>query len=298
MGIYSTRSATGSRRTDGQVPGGAPRDVSEFNRVEKELLSLLRQKEEEIQAQSGRFRAREMEAAGKLAGGVAHEFNNQLTVIYACVDLYLRGLSRDDTLRQSLLRIRKSAQVCADLTRQLLLFGGKIPLFKAPTDLNQVVVRLMQVLPYLMGARSARADAAVRFELETSPHLGVVNADAATIERAIINLVLNAREAMPGGGTLTIRTQDVSRRDRAGDAAPGRFACLSVSDTGAGIDEADMPHIFEPFFTTRGQGRGAGLGLSEAYGIIRAHNGWIEADSAPGQGSTFRFYLPALPPQA
>ena len=210
-----------------------------------------------------------------------------MTVIYVCVDLYLARLSKDNPLRRALLKIRNSAQVSANLTRQMLLFGRKSPLFKIHLDLNRNLEELEEMLLRLVGEEIA-------IRLDACPDLWPVNADASNIEQVIINLAINARDAMPEGGAITIETKNVYMEHPGQSGHAPRFVCLSVADTGAGIDEADLPHIFEPFFTTKEQGEGAGLGLSVAYGIVQAHNGWIEVDSAPGQGSTFRFFLPAL----
>ncbi len=279
----------------------ALRDIS-GHRKEEERLNPPGQGEDELQSQAGWLQAGKMEAVGRLAGGMAHELNNQLTVICACTDLFLPGLSMDNPLHRALSRIRNSALICANLTRQMLLFSCRLPLFKVPTDLNQRVDEIGKMLP--RPRRDAPAKASVDrawlggnidIRLETCPHLWKVNADTAALDQAIANLVLNARDAMPNGGALTIKTENVAagRPGQAG-VVPGRFVCLSVSDTGAGIDEANRSRIFEPFYTTKRPGQGTGLGLPVAYGIIRAHGGWIEVDSAPGHGSTFRINLPAL----
>jgi PAS domain S-box-containing protein len=265
----------------------APRAVPEGDLREERLVPPERG-EDELQAQSGRFQVEKIDAVGRLAGGVAHELNNQLTVIYASVDIFLPGLSRDDPLRRALSRIRDSALICANLTRQLLFFGCRFPLFRVPMDLNQRVAEIEEILPRLPGG-------SIDIRLETSPHLWMVNADAAALDQVISNLLSNAREAMPDGGVLTVRTENVSvvRPGQTG-GAPGRFVRLSVSDTGTGIEENDRSHIFEPFYTTKQPDKGIGLGLPVAYGIVRAHDGWIEVDSAPGRGSTFRINLPAV----
>jgi PAS domain S-box-containing protein len=265
----------------------APRDIPE-RELKEEMIVPPGRGEDELQAQAGRFQVDKIDAVGRLAGGMAHELNNQLTVIYACVDLFLPGLSRDNPLHRALSRIRNSALICANLTRQLLLFSCRFPLFKVPIDLNQRVEELGKMLPRLLGG-------SIDIRLETSPHLWMVNADIVALDQAIANLVLNARDAMPDGGILTIRTENLSAvRPGQEGVVPGRFACLSVSDTGAGIEESDQSRIFEPFYTTKRPGKGIGLGLPVAYGIVRAHDGWIEVDSAPGRGSTFRINLPAL----
>ena len=244
-----------------------------------------------IYAQAGGFQDPKMEAVSRLAGGMAHELNNQLMVICACIDIHMPGLFREESLRRALSRIRNSARICADLIRQLLLFSCQSPLFKVPTDLNQRVIRMGKILPRLLGGNIA-------IRLEISPLLWQVSADTTALNRAIGNLVLNARDAMPEGGTLTLKTENVCV-DRSGATAlaAGRFVCLTVTDTGAGIDEANLSRIFEPFFTTKEPGKGIGLGLSVTYGVIKAHDGWIEVDSAPGRGSAFRLNIPALPPE-
>ncbi|MGD0152742.1 MAG: ATP-binding protein [Thermacetogeniaceae bacterium] len=263
-------------------------DISERKRTEQVLLTALREAEGALQARADLFQAQKMEAVGQLAGGVAHQLNNQLMVIYACVDLYLSRLTRDDLLRRLLLRIRNSARISANLTRQLLIFGGRNPLFKTPTNLNNNAEELKNILVRLQGEQ-------ITIELQTSPDLWLVKADTSNIDQAITNLVLNACDAMPGGGAITIKTANVyADRDEQQRAIPGRYVCLSVSDTGVGIDKENLPHIFEPFFTTKEPDKGVGLGLSVAYGIIQAHNGWIEVDSTPGLGSTVRLYLPAM----
>lgn len=238
------------------------------------------------------FHAQKMEAAGQLAGGMAHELNNQLTIVHACVDLCLARLHSEDPIRREILKIQKSARDSAKLTRQLLLFGGNNLHHKLPTALNQSVEELQETMQHMLGAE-------ISVKLDTCPDLWLVDADASSIEQVIVNLVINARDAMPDGGAITIKTENtyMSHTGRPG-LAPGRYACLSVTDEGAGIDTANLSHIFEPFFTTKAPGKGTGLGLSVAYGIIQSHDGWIEVDSIPGQGSTFRIYLPALMAEA
>jgi two-component system cell cycle sensor histidine kinase/response regulator CckA len=266
----------------------APRVVPESD-LKDEPLVLPERKADELQAESGRFQVEKIDAVGRLAGGIAHELNNQLTVIYASVDLFLPGLSGDNPLHRALSRIRNSALICANLIRQLLFFGCRFPLYKVPTDLNQRVDEIGKFMPRLPDRR-------IDVRLETSPHLWMVNADAAALDQVIANLVLNARDAMPDGGVLTVRTENKSAvRPSQTGVAPGRFVCLSVSDTGTGIEENDRSHIFEPFYTTKQPDKGIGLGLPVAYGIVRAHDGWIEVDSSPGRGSTFRINLPAMP---
>lgn len=238
--------------------------------------------------------AQKMEAVGRLAGGIAHALNNQLTVIQASVDLQLPHISRCSPLYRSFLKIRKAAWNSANLARQLMLFGQKHPQFRVILDLNGCLQELREMLERLCGE-----NVVIRFEL--SGDLRPIMADAANIDQVIINLVLNARDAMPEGGTITIRTENVripvpspygqntvEKKD---------FVCLSVSDTGTGIEENMISCIFEPFFTTKEPGDGAGLGLSVAYGIVKAHGGWINVRTKVGSGTIFEVLLPALDPE-
>lgn len=241
------------------------------------------------------FHAQKMDAVGQLAGGVAHALNNQLTIIQACVDLQTRRLPKSDPLYHALLKIRKAAWRAANLAHQLMLFGRKHPQFRVVLDLNSTVEELREMLEKLIGE-----DITIRFEL--SGDLRPIMADAANIEQVIINLVLNAWDAMPGGGTITIKTENVQIAEPCSPEqnAPREreFVCLTVSDTGTGMDGEVMSRIFEPFFTTKEPGKGTGLGLSVAYGIIKAHDGWINVKSKVGSGTTFEVLLPALDPEA
>lgn len=241
------------------------------------------------------FHAQKMEAVGQLAGGVAHALNNQLTIIQACVDLQTSRLPKSNSLYRTLLKIRKAAWRSANLARQLMLFGRKHPQFRVVLDLNSNLEELREMLERLIGE-----DITIRFEL--SGDLRPIMADAANIEQVIINLVLNAWDAMPGGGTITIKTENVQIEEPCSpeENAPREreFVCLTVSDTGTGMDGEVMSRIFEPFFTTKEPGKGTGLGLSVAYGIVKAHDGWINVKSKVGSGTTFEVLLPALDPEA
>jgi signal transduction histidine kinase len=296
MGVYYAQASIGLCRLDEWGQGDMPWQVHEgtgfgnwrspeqLREYVQELIAV----NQGFQSKVARLQDEKMETVSRLAGGMAHELNNQLMVIYACVDLFLPGLSRGDSLYRVLLKIRNSAQICANLIRQLLLYGCQLPLFKVPTDLNHRVDELGGMLPRLLGENIA-------IVLEKSSPLWKVNVDTTALDQALFNLVLNARDAMPEGGTLTIKTENVyTVRDRQAGAAPGKFACLSVSDTGDGIDKVSLSRIFEPFFTTKRPDKGIGLGLSVAYGVIQAHDGWIEVESAPGLGSTFKLNIPAV----
>ncbi|HEV8438353.1 MAG TPA: GAF domain-containing protein [Methylomirabilota bacterium] len=233
--------------------------------------------------------SQKMDAVGRLAGGVAHDFNNLLTVILGRSELLLARYRADDRTRQQIDLIRTTAQQAAALTAQLLAFSRKQVVAPRRLDLNEVVTRMEQLLRRLIGE-----DLALRIIL--GPSLGHVKVDPGQMDQVIMNLVVNARDAMPRGGHLTIETANVAI-----DAAyaqqhlgvePGPYVVLSVSDTGCGMDRDTMSHIFEPFFTTKGPGKGTGLGLATVYGIVQQSGGRIAVYSEPGIGTTFRVYLP------
>lgn len=243
------------------------------------------------------LQSQKMEAVGQLAGGIAHDLNNQLTVIQASVDLNMEALlAENNSLSKAFTRIRIATEKSANLIRQLLLFGRKHPQFKVLVDLNVNVAELQEMLERLIGE-----DVAICHDL--APDLWAVRADATNIEQVVINLAINARDAMPDGGIIVIKTENVLVDQAVAPhlrSSSRRFICLSVSDTGTGIEKQQLPHIFEPFFTTKEAGKGTGLGLSVAYGIVEAHGGWIDVESVPGAGSKFKIYLPAqvLPDEA
>jgi PAS domain S-box-containing protein len=235
--------------------------------------------------------SQKMEAVGRLAGGIAHDFNNLMTVVLGRSDLLLRRLRPEDPMRRDIELFRKTAMRATELTRQLLAFSRKQVLQPKVLDLNAVVENMESMLRRLIGE-----DVALRTDL--APALGRVKADPGQIEQVIVNLVVNARDAMPQGGKLTIETTEVELTE--GDAQqhaglrPGPTVVLAVSDTGTGMDEATRARIFEPFFTTKEQGKGTGLGLSTVYGIVQQSDGGISVHSAAGRGTTFRIYLPRV----
>ncbi len=234
------------------------------------------------------LQSQKMEAVGQLAGGIAHDLNNQLTVIQASVDLDMDLAPESSSFSKAFKRIRLATEKSANLIRQLLLFGRKHPQFKATFDLNLSVREIQEMLERLIGEKAT-------IRLDLVPDLWLVYADATNIEQVIINLTMNARDAMTKGGVITIRTENVEFDQSTASQArgyTGSFVCLSVNDTGVGIEKQSLPHIFEPFYTTKDVGKGTGLGLSVAYGIVEAHGGWIDVESVPGAGSTFRIYLP------
>jgi PAS domain S-box-containing protein len=255
------------------------KDISERKQAEQERTHL----EEQLR------QAQKMEAVGRLAGGVAHDFNNILMVINGYVQLVLRRLSPRHPLRQNLNEIRKAGERAASLTGQLLAFSRRQFLVPRILDLNKVVADTKEMLRRVIGED-------VELVIRQGCKLAKVLADPGQIAQVLVNLAVNARDAMPGGGRLTIETGNVDLREaETGDlpgAAPGPYVMLAVSDTGVGMSKELMEHMFEPFFTTRERGKGTGLGLSTVYGIVKQSGGYVRAQSEPGQGSAFRIYLP------
>jgi signal transduction histidine kinase/CheY-like chemotaxis protein len=235
--------------------------------------------------------AQKMESLGLLAGGVAHDFNNLLTVINGYSDIVFRGLAEGDTLRPQVDQIRIAGARAADLTQQLLGFSRKQTIRPRQLDLNQVVVESENMLRRLLGED-------IELETRLSPELGRVMADLGQIHQILMNLVVNARDAMPNGGRLILGTANVEIYSdyvkEHSDATAGSFVLLAVTDNGTGIDEEAGKHIFEPFYTTKGPARGSGLGLATVHGIVKQSQGWISVETAMGKGTTFRIYLPRI----
>jgi two-component system cell cycle sensor histidine kinase/response regulator CckA len=235
------------------------------------------------------FQAQKMEAVQALVAGMVHDFNNSMTTIIAHSSFILSHLGQQDPLRKRLEYIKKAGEQATALAQQALAASQGQELEANPVDLNAVAGDMLEVIRRLAGEGTE-----VIGELE--PGLGRVKADRGQIEQAVMNLAVNAHEAMPEGGTLTIRTEAVALdQERCKDipgAYPGTFICLSVADTGVGLDEETRRHVFEPFFSTKQ--KGMGLGLTIAGSIVRQWDGWLDVQSAPGQGSTFRIYLPAM----
>ena len=230
-----------------------------------------------------------MEAIGLLAGGIAHDFNNLLGVISGYAELLSERTATDGKLHGSVEQIQKAASRASSLTRQLLVFSRQQVLETKVLDLNLIVADMARMLPRLLCE-----DIQVQVALE--PVAGAVKADQGQIEQVIMNLAVNARDAMPGGGTLEIRTRraayDVELAQKYPSMAPGEYVALVVSDTGMGMDKRVQAHIFEPFFTTKERGRGTGLGLATVYGFVKQIGGYIWVESEPGHGSIFAIYLP------
>jgi two-component system cell cycle sensor histidine kinase/response regulator CckA len=275
--FWNSLSISPVRNADGRLTHfiGVQTDVTERRRLEMHLRQ-----------------AQKMEAVGRLAGGVAHDFNNLLTVINGYTDLLLERLERDDPMRVLLTEVHKAGERAGTLTRQLLVFSRQSVLEPKVLDINGVVADTERMLGRLIGED-------VRLTTALEPNLPPVKADPVQLQQALINLVVNARDAMPQGGRLSIETRDVDllpdqQCHCAPDCKPGRYSVLAVSDTGVGMDEATKARIFEPFFTTKEVGKGTGLGLAMVYGFVRSSGGHVGVCSEPGQGTTFQLYFPQV----
>jgi hypothetical protein len=233
--------------------------------------------------------SQKLEAVGRLAGGVAHEFNNLLTVILGYSQLLLNRIDREHPMHAGLDQIRESAGKAGILTRQLMAFSRRESLQPGILDLNNVVAGMEKMLRRLIGDR-------IELVTKLSPAVGVVRADPSQIDQVLVNLILNAREAMPEGGMVTLETaaMEVSGQDPEA-RRPGSYAMVAVTDIGEGIGEESRSHLFEPFYSTREQREGVGLGLSVVYGVIEQHGGFVRVTSEPGKGARFEVYLPHIP---
>ena len=234
--------------------------------------------------------SRRMEAVGRLAGGIAHDFNNLLTIIKGYVELATNRNVRQPELRSDLQHIGDASERASTLVRQLLAFSRKQVLKPKVLDLNSIVLNLDKLLRRLLAE-------VIDMKTMVGKDVGAVKADPSQIEQVIMNLVVNARDAMPNGGRLLIETANVEldaayAQDHA-TVRPGRYVMLAVTDTGIGMDADTVAHIFEPFYTTKGSGSGTGLGLSTVYGIVKQSGGYIWVYSEPGKGTTFKVYLAA-----
>jgi two-component system, cell cycle sensor histidine kinase and response regulator CckA len=280
------------KRKDGRViivrlSGCAASSTDEPEEVVLELIAEditdRRQLEEQLR------QAQKMDAVGRLAGGVAHDFNNLLMVINGYTEVLLEQLEKGSDMHHKVQSIQQAADRAATLTRQLLAFSRKQLLELKVIDVNSVIGDMERLLRPLIGEN-------IELVTRLSTQTGHTRADAGQLEQVIMNLVVNAKDAMPDGGKLTVQSSDVTVRHDSEHRfiQPGRYAVISVADTGHGMDAETQSRIFEPFFTTKEKGKGTGLGLSTVYGIVKQSNGYVFAQSEPGAGTTFYVYLPRV----
>jgi two-component system cell cycle sensor histidine kinase/response regulator CckA len=277
--LESTRSPVRNHRGEIEKIVIVSRDISERKQAEE----LLRRRDEQLR------QAQKMEAVGRLSGGIAHDFNNLLGVIIGYSESIEQHLAPNDPLRKSAEEIRKAGERAASLTHQLLAFSRQRVLQPQILDLNALVSDMGKMLRRVIG---------MHIELTTNlaTELDRVKAEQSQIEQVIVNLVVNARDAMPEGGKLLIETSNFEVNETFASSfpflQPGPYVLLTVTDTGIGMDDDTRRHIFEPFFTTKGPGKGTGLGLATVYGVVKQSGGGVIVDSAPGRGSTFKIFLP------
>lgn len=255
------------------------------------ILAVARDITERLRFEEQLRQSQKMEAVGQLAGGVAHNFNNMLTAIIGYSELAMESLEPDHSARPDLRSVINSAQRIAALTQQLLAFSRPQPANPQMLDLNQVILKLVPIIRQALGET-------IEVVTELAPNLGQIRADSGQMEQALLNLCLNARDAMPNGGLLTIETSQViltpAEALRLGEVSAGEYVFLRLTDTGVGMSPEVQARIFEPFFTTKEVDQGTGLGLSTCFGIVRQSGGHILVESSPGQGATFRIYLPLV----
>ena len=253
------------------------------------IVGTSRDITEQLDLEAQLRHAQKMDSIGRLAAGVAHDFNNIITVIQGYASLLQSKQSLAAEFTGPLHEISLAADHAASLTRQLLTFSRKQTMQPRSRDLNGVIQNITKMLTRLIGED-------VTLKVELTPGLSFIHADAGMLEQVIINLAVNARDAMPKGGEICLRTTtvkiDEDYRQQRPEARAGNFVCLSVADTGSGMDALTLTQIFEPFFTTKEPGKGTGLGLATVYGIVQLHQGWIEVSSVPGQGTVFRIFFP------
>jgi two-component system cell cycle sensor histidine kinase/response regulator CckA len=296
--------STGSNQLDNPDIAGIvinSRDVTEREQIARELEEhrlhleeLVARRTEELSLLNDKLRhSQKMEAVGLLAGGIAHDFNNILATIKGALFMMQKKLGKSDPVRKYADQMLSSVNKANDLTQSLLAFSRKRSVTLRPLDLNRIVREAEDLLLRLIGSQ-------VRLEMKLTDRNITVLGEGTQIVQILVNFAANARDAMPNGGRLMICTDmveiDEAFRKKHGFGSPGRYALLTVSDTGTGIDESIKGKIFEPFFTTKMVGKGSGLGLAIAYGIVKQHNGYIDVECVRQQGTTFKIYLPASAP--
>ena len=256
-----------------------------------DITARKRAEEEQARLETQLRQAQKMEAVGQLAGGIAHDFNNLLQVILGHLDILRAGSEPGSATRQDLDEVHRAAERAAELTRQLLAFSRRHVIQPVNVDLNELIQPMLKMIRRIIGEH-------IDLRFLRGERLGTVCVDKGQFEQVLMNLCVNARDAMPGGGMLTIETENVTigqdYRKSHPWAVEGRYVLLSVNDTGHGMDDETLGKIFEPFFTTKAVGHGTGLGLATVYGIVKHHNGLIHVYSEPGKGTTFKIYIPIV----
>jgi PAS domain S-box-containing protein len=262
-----------------------------FSELTRDLTAQQESEQDKALLEAQLRQAQKMEAVGRLAGGIAHDFNNLLTVISGFSEMLLASLKPKDPMQPAVEEIIKAADRASKLTQQLLAFSRKQVIQPIQLSLNDTVVNIEKMLRQLIGED-------IWLESVLADDLALVKADRGQIDQVIMNLVVNARDAMPKGGRLFLRTENVvitpEQREPTGIVKPGRYVCLEVRDTGCGMDDATKARVFEPFFTTKEKGKGTGLGLATLYGIVKQSDGFVTVESELGRGASFRIYLPAV----
>lgn len=286
-GIHSFHEAS----QDVASPGAGIHFTPASTSTREELLAENQSLRLQLEKLEEKYRqAQRMEAIGQLAGGIAHDFNNVLTIITGYSHMLLQS-RLDEDARELLREIQEAGLRASALTTQLLAYSRKQVLDPLSIDLNCIVIETERMLRRLIGAD-------VNLELSLQPSLSFIKGDPSQMEQVLMNLALNARDAMPRGGTITIATSNIFLDQEFARVhprvVPGRYICLAVTDTGHGMTPAIQRQIFEPFFTTKGEGKGTGLGLATVHSIVTQARGYIEVVSEPDRGTSFRVYLPAL----
>jgi signal transduction histidine kinase len=259
-----------------------------------ELINFVAVKHDvtkQMQLQEQLFQAQKMEAIGTITGGFAHDFNNKLSVVTGYVDLILSSPDLPETFRHDLKMIKKAVEGSAELINGMMAFSRKTTVKLEPLNLNTIVGQFSSLLTPVMTRR-------IEIELVMADDIWTINASPSQIDQTLMNLAINAKDAMPDGGKLLIQTQNTILDEEFcrgyPNTKPGRYVMLSVTDSGKGMDSETVKRIFEPFFTTKEKGKGTGLGLAVVYGIVEKHGGMITCDSQPSAGTTFQIYFPSI----
>jgi PAS domain S-box-containing protein len=265
--------------------------ITGLSTISRDISDRVKAAQQREALQEQLFQAQKMEAIGTLAGGFAHDFNNKLQVIDGCVELILFNKDLPETIKPDLEIMKQAINICSELIKGMMVFSRKTPVEFQPIELNKLVAQTRSML-------TRSIPTMIEIDLLLADDLWTINASLSQIDQILMNLAVNAKDAMPDGGRLTIRTRNITLDDEFlrpyPHTKPGRYVLLSVTDSGNGIDQETVKHIFEPFFTTKEPGKGTGLGLSVVYGIVEKHGGMIVCDSRPSVGTTFRIYFPAI----